>query len=58
MDHLQMLKGKPVEVDFQGMLYTGILMDISEDEVFLKTDDSWLALPLYEVGDIRPLSGV
>lgn len=55
MDRLQMLKGKEVEVDFHGTLYKGILTDISEDEVFLKSGDIWLSLPMYEIGDIRPI---
>ncbi len=57
LNHLQTLKGKEVEVDFHGTRYTGILTDVSEDEIFLKSGDNWLALPMYEVGDIRPISG-
>lgn len=57
LNQLQILKGKEVEVDFHGSLYKGILADVSEDEVFLKSGDNWLALPLYEVGDIRPVCG-
>jgi len=56
-NHLQTLKGKEVEVDYHGTLYKGILADISEDEIFLKSGDNWLALSMYEVGDIRPVSG-
>ena len=57
MNQLEMLRGKEVEVDFHGSLYKGILTDVSEDEIFLKSGDNWLALPLYEVGDIRPSCG-
>ncbi|MBI3598680.1 MAG: hypothetical protein HY201_04450 [Nitrospirae bacterium] len=57
LNRLQTLKGKEVEVDFHGTLHKGILTDVSEDEVFLKSGDNWLALPLYEVSDIRPTSG-
>ena len=57
LNRLQTLKGKEVEVDFHGSLYKGILTDVSEDEIFLKSGDHWLSLPLYEVGDIRPIGG-
>jgi len=57
MNLLQTLKGKEVAVDFHGSLYRGILADIGEDEIFLKVGDSWLTLPMCEVGDIRPVSG-
>ena len=53
-NQLQILKGKAVEVDFHGTLYKGTLMDTSEDEVFLNTGNSLIALPLMEVSDIRP----
>ncbi len=55
LNELQILKGKEVEVDFHGTLYKGTLLDVSENEVFLMSDGNWLALPMYEVCDIRPL---
>ncbi|MEK7286000.1 MAG: hypothetical protein AAB035_01715 [Nitrospirota bacterium] len=55
MDKLQALKGKKVEIDFHGSTYRGILSDVSEEEVFLQSDGQWIALPLYEIGDIRPI---
>ncbi len=57
LNRLQTLKGKEVEVDFHGTVYRGILTDVGEDEIFLKCGDSWMTLPLYEVGDIRPTGG-
>jgi hypothetical protein len=57
LNRLQTLKGKEVEVDFHGTVYKGILTDVGEDEIFLKSGDSWISLPLYEVGDIRPAGG-
>ena len=57
LNRLQTLKGKEVDVDFHGTLYKGILTDVSEDEIFLRSGDNWLTLPMYEVGDIRPASG-
>ena len=52
---LQILKGKEVEVDFHGMIYKGVLLDTSADEIFLKTEASLLSLPMDEVSDMRPL---
>lgn len=57
MNRLEELKGKPVEVSFHGTTYQGILTDVSEEEIFLKSGDQWISLPLYEVGDIRPAGG-
>ncbi|MEK7747981.1 MAG: hypothetical protein AAB300_02750 [Nitrospirota bacterium] len=57
LDRLQSLKGKKVEVDFHGSTYRGILTDVSEEEIFLQTSEQWLSLPLYEIGDIRPMEG-
>jgi hypothetical protein len=56
LNRLQTLKGKEVEVDFHGTVYKGILTDVSEDEIFIRSGDSWITLPMYEVGDIRPTS--
>jgi hypothetical protein len=55
LNQLQMLKGKEVEVDFRTTRYTGLLLDASEDEVFLQVGESWIALPMNEICDIRPL---
>ncbi len=57
MNYLMSLKGKEVEVDYNGSLYKGILTDVGDEEIYLKLGDSWIALPLYEVGNIKPVSG-
>jgi len=54
-NQLQTFKGKEVEVDLHGSRYTGTFMDASEDEVFLRVHESWLALPMNEICDIRLL---
>jgi hypothetical protein len=47
--------GKPVEVIGIGQRQEGILISISETEVYLRTPTRRLALPLESVKDIIPL---
>jgi hypothetical protein len=56
LNQLQLFQGKQVEVDFRSTRYTGVLLDSSEDEVFLQVGESWIALPMNEICDIRLLS--
>jgi ferredoxin-fold anticodon binding domain-containing protein len=58
LNQLQMLKGKEVEVDFHGTLYRGVLTDIGEDEIFLKSQNNWITLSMWEIGDVRLVSEV
>ncbi len=53
MNQLQMLKGKEVEIDFHGTRYTGLLVDIGDEDVFLKSGDNLFSLSMAEVSDIR-----
>jgi len=45
--------GKEVEVISGGTRYYGVLIEVSDIEVHLKTLQQWLALPIAAVGDIR-----
>jgi hypothetical protein len=47
------LLGKEVEVICHGMSYKGILVEVSDAEVHLKTTMQWMSLPASSVGDIR-----
>lgn len=45
--------GKEVEVICHGMSYKGILVEVSDTEVHLKTLAQWISLPASSVGEIR-----
>ncbi len=45
---------KEVEVIANGVSYTGVLMEVSETEVHLKTTLQWVSLPVASVSQIKP----
>lgn len=47
------LVGKPVEVMANGISYTGILVEISETEVYLEAQSGWIVIPIDQVAFIR-----
>jgi hypothetical protein len=53
MDELEKLKGRQVEIVYNGILYRGTLVGADEDEVNLKTTTSWLALPMVGISTVR-----
>jgi hypothetical protein len=53
MADIQSMTGKEVEVIANGMKYTGILVEISDTEVHLKSSYQWIALSVESVSEIR-----
>jgi len=53
MSPLQILKGKQVEIVYQGVLYKGVLVDADETSLHLKTGDCVVILPMSDVSDMR-----
>ncbi len=53
MDELEKLKGRHVEITYNGVLYRGTLVGADEDEVSLKTQNVWLALPMNGISAVR-----
>jgi hypothetical protein len=47
------LIGKEVEVIANGMKYTGVLIEVSDAEVHLRTPLQWLALPAEGVSSVK-----
>lgn len=54
MAELYTMIGKEVEVFANGMVYKGVLIEVSESEVHLKGQLQWITLPASSVSDIRP----
>jgi len=48
------LIGKDVEVDCDGMLYRGRLIEVSETDVFIQGTMGWIQLSVERVTEIRP----
>jgi len=52
MDSLQKLKGKKVEVVYQGMTYKGTLLGASVAEIHLQTSSSRVVLPMAGISSV------
>ena len=52
-DSLENLIGQKVDVIYEGIVYRGILVATTEDEVHLQTLIEWVSLPLERVSDIK-----
>ncbi len=52
MPDIQSMIGKEVEVIANGMKYAGVLIEVSDVEVHLKSSTQWIALPVSSVGTI------
>lgn len=50
------LIGKAVEVSTAETLYTGVLVEIGEDEVHLQSETGCIVVPLEKVVDIKALT--
>lgn len=46
MGQLEEMKGKEVEVTYNGLQYHGILVEVTMDEINLKADEGWIVLPI------------
>ena len=53
MQNIQDLIGKEVEVMANGMKYAGILIEVSDTEVHIRTPLQWVALPAESVSAIK-----
>lgn len=51
---LQRMIGTNVEVIANGTKYTGLLIEVSDIEVHLRTSLQWISLPIATVSAIRP----
>jgi hypothetical protein len=47
------LIGKIVEVGTAETVYTGTLIEVNEDDVYLESDSGWIVVPVEKVGFIR-----
>jgi len=54
MPDIRSMIGKEVEVLANGVLYRGVLQEVTDAEVYLKTSMQWMALPVSTVNTIRP----
>jgi len=55
MAEIQSMIGKEVEVTANGMKYRGVLIEVSDTEVHIKTQLQWMALPVSSVTDVKPV---
>ncbi len=53
IDKIYALQGKEVEVVASGITYRGVLIEVSEETVHLKTEMQWVAVPIAAVSEIR-----
>jgi hypothetical protein len=53
MPDIQSMIGKEVEVIANGVSYRGVLMEVSDTEVHLKSTMQWMSLPTSSVSVIR-----
>ncbi|MEW6325481.1 MAG: hypothetical protein AB1515_08870 [Nitrospirota bacterium] len=52
-DELESLKGQQVEVIYNGIVYRGLLIGATEDEVNLQTLTDWVMLPMSGITTVR-----
>lgn len=53
IDKIYALQGKEVEVVASGVTYRGVLIEVSEETVHLKTEMQWVSVPVAAVSEIR-----
>ncbi len=58
MPDIQSMIGKEVEVLASGTTYRGILIEVSDTEVHLKTSMQWISLPASSVSAVKLAGGV
>jgi hypothetical protein len=52
-DGLENLMGQKVEVIYGGIVYQGVLMAASDDEIHLQTVMEWISLPLEGIAAVK-----
>ena len=50
---IEEMKGKKVEVTYNGLNYRGVLIEVTEDGIDLKGDEGWIVLPMEGVTLIK-----
>ena len=50
---IQSMIGKEVEVIANGIRYTGVLVEVSDEEVNLKGQMQWIALPVSSISVVK-----
>jgi len=53
MPDIQSMMGKEVEVISNGMMYTGVLIEVSDVEVHLKGSFQYISLPVTDVSEMK-----
>jgi hypothetical protein len=53
MPDIQSMLGKEVEVIANGVTYRGVLVEVSDTEVHLKSSMQWMSLPVSSVSEIK-----
>ena len=56
-DALEHLIGQKVEVVYEGIVYRGILVGTSDDEIHLQTLMEWVSLPLDQIVSVKKAEG-
>lgn len=54
MPDIQEMIGKEVELIANGVAYRGVLIEVSDSEVHIKTSMQWISLPASSVTSIKP----
>ncbi|MBI4699443.1 MAG: hypothetical protein HY758_11225 [Nitrospirae bacterium] len=50
---MQDLIGKDVTVNAVNIIYKGRLVEVSEKEVFIISEDGWIVVPIESIAEIR-----
>jgi hypothetical protein len=58
MADIQSMLGKEVEVIASGTTYRGVLIEVSDVEVHIRTSMQWVSLPISSVSAIKPAGEV
>lgn len=53
MSDIQNMIGKEVEVIASGTTYRGVLIEVSDAEVHIRTSMQWVSLPVSSVSEVR-----
>ncbi len=54
MPDIREMMGKEVELIANGVAYRGVLIEVSDAEVHIKTSMQWISLPASSVTSIKP----
>ncbi|MEE8330103.1 MAG: hypothetical protein V3R54_09260 [Thermodesulfovibrionia bacterium] len=50
---MQELLGREVEVNTNETIYRGILIEVTENEIQLKSEYGWISIPTEKIADVR-----